>query len=215
MKIPTELIVLGHTPFGENSVVLHTLSRAFGRRGLLVRTGPKTPMALFLPLNLLEGDLIENPKSALWRVGNLSSCAPLTGIRNNYSKNAISLFLSEVLFRVVKEGTSEEGLFDWCWRSILTLDALPADYSNFHVRFLLELAMELGFQPAAEDLAPFLGGQVDTVRRILTASFSEAMLIPLSGTLRSDLCEGILRYLEFHTDSAINVRSLAVLRELF
>ena len=41
------------------------------------------------------------------------------------------------------------------------------------------------------------------------------MLIPLSGQVRNDLASSLIRYLEFHTESTINIRSLAVLRELF
>ena len=54
MKSKAELIVISSTKFGENSIVLHTLSREYGRRGFLVRVSPKTAMALFLPLNILE-----------------------------------------------------------------------------------------------------------------------------------------------------------------
>ena len=41
------------------------------------------------------------------------------------------------------------------------------------------------------------------------------MLIPLNGATRNEIAEEILRYIEFHTESAINVNSLKVLRELF
>ena len=41
------------------------------------------------------------------------------------------------------------------------------------------------------------------------------MLIPLSGAVRNEIAEEILRYIEYHTDSALNVNSLKVLRELF
>ena len=41
------------------------------------------------------------------------------------------------------------------------------------------------------------------------------MLLPLRGEERNALCEDLLRYLEYHTESSINVRSLAVLREVF
>ena len=36
MKSKAELIVLNHTKFGENSIVLHTLSAEYGRHGFLV-----------------------------------------------------------------------------------------------------------------------------------------------------------------------------------
>ena len=51
--------------------------------------------------------------------------------------------------------------------------------------------------------------------RFLKASFSESMLISLSGPLRNALAEEILRYIEYHIESSLNVNSLRVLRELF
>ena len=41
------------------------------------------------------------------------------------------------------------------------------------------------------------------------------MLIPLSGEVRNSLCEILIRYLEFHTEQPIRVKSLDVLRELY
>ena len=117
-----EAIVLGYTKFGENSVVVHTLSEAYGRRGFLVRIGKKAGMALLLPMNILEMDIVPNPKSTLWSARNLTAKDPLNGIRNNLYKNTMSLFLSEVLLRAVKDGQAEDGLYPWCVRSILTLN---------------------------------------------------------------------------------------------
>jgi DNA repair protein RecO (recombination protein O) len=210
-----EAIVLGHTKFGENSVVVHTLSEAYGRRGFLVRIGRKAGMALLLPMNILEMDIVPNPKSTLWSARNLSAKDPLNGIRNNLYKNTISLFLSEVLLRTVRDGQTEDGLYPWCVRSILTLDGLQTDFSNFHIRFLLELAGALGFSPTFEDVAPFAEKHLAQLKPFLTASFTETMLLPLRGEDRNSLCEDLLRYLEYHTESSIRVQSLAVLREVF
>ena len=210
-----EAIVLGYTKFGENSVVVHTLSEEYGRRGFLVRIGRKAGMALLLPMNILEMDIVPNPKSTLWSARNLTARDPLNGIRNNLYKNTMSLFLSEVLLRTVKDGQMEDGLFPWCVRSILTLDGLENDFSNFHIRFLLEFADALGFRPTFEDVAPFAEKHLQQLKPFLSAGFSESMLIPLRGKERNALCEDILRYLEYHTESAIRVQSLAVLREVF
>ena len=49
----------------------------------------------------------------------------------------------------------------------------------------------------------------------MASSFAESMLIPLSGETRNEIAEDILRYLEFHLDSALNINSLKVLRELY
>ena len=215
MKNSTELIILNHTKFGENSIVIHTLSQAYGRRSFLVRVGRKSAMSLFLPLNILEADVTENPKATLWTAAGLSVRHPLNGIRSNLYKNTMTLFMSEVLYRVVKDGAFEEGLYEWCSRSILTLDALDSDFSNFHLLFLLELAVALGFSPTLQDIAPFAGEQLKDIRNLMQADFSQALLLPLNGETRNAICEDILRYLEFHTESRIDVRSLAVLRELY
>ena len=127
----------------------------------------------------------------------------------------MTLFMSEVLYRVVKDGAFEEGLYEWCSRSILTLDALDSDFSNFHLLFLLELAVALGFSPTLQDIAPFAGEHLKDIRNLMQADFSQALLLPLNGETRNAICEDILRYLEFHTESRIDVRSLAVLRELY
>lgn len=270
----SELIVLGHTKFGDNSIVLHTLGRVYGRRSFLVRIGKRAGMAMFLPLSIVEADITENPKSTLWSARNFSSRYGLAGIRGNIYKNAMSMFMAEVLFRTLKEGSCEEGLYDWCCGQILTLDALESDFSNFHLLFLLGLASALGFRPRFEDLIPFVGGgagaqgasedlivgsgagaqgasasassspavapllgdipstapavstarshtslanssRLIQIRQLVTLPFGEAMLLPLTGQARSGICEDILRYLSFHSETPINIRSLPVLRELF
>ena len=110
----TEFIVLHTTKVGESSLVVHTISRDYGRRGFLVRSVGKKAMSLFLPLNVLEAEIVESSKSNLYTARNLVLRHPLTGIRNDIFKNSMTMFISEVLYRVVKEGVNEVGLYEWC-----------------------------------------------------------------------------------------------------
>ena len=216
MTTNTELIVLHTTKFGENSLVVHTLSRDYGRRSFLVKgAGKKSMMSLFLPLNVLEADILETNKSTLFTARNLTAKHPLLGIRNNMFKNSMTMFMSEVLYRVVKDGAYEQGLFEWCEKDILLLDAIQTDFSNFHIRFLLELTVALGFSPESQDLMPFVGDHYPVVEKFMTLPFADSMLIPLNGAARNEIAEEILRYIEYHTESSVNVNSLKVLRELF
>jgi DNA repair protein RecO (recombination protein O) len=211
----TELIVLHTTKFGEDSLVVHTLSRDYGRRGFLVRGAGKKAMSLFLPMNVLEADIVESSRSTLFSARNFSAKYPLLGIRGNIFKNSMTMFLSEVLYRTVKDGVNEPGLFEWCEKSIVLLDAMKSDFSNFHIRFLLELAIALGFSPETRDLRPFVGDNHAVVGQFMQQPFAQSMLIPLTGAVRNEIAEQILRYIEFHTESSLNVNSLKVLRELF
>lgn len=210
-----EAIVLGYTKFGENSVVVHTLSKAYGRKGFMVKVGKRVPSGMLQPLTLVEMDVTENPRSSLWSAKNLTAQKPLEGIRGNLYKNTMTLFLAEVLLRAVHDGETEDGLYDWCARSILTLDALETDFANFPVRFLVELAGAMGFSPSAEDVAPFAGDKLAALKPFLTTDFSGAMLLPLTGSLRNALCEVLLQYLGYHTECTLRVKSLAVLRAIY
>jgi DNA repair protein RecO (recombination protein O) len=180
-----------------------------------VRGAGKRVMSLLLPLNMLEADITESSKSTLYTARNLTSSHSLLGIRNNIYKNTMTMFLSEVIYRTMKDGTHEQGLFEWCRTQILLLDAMQSDFSNFHIRFLLELSVALGFSPETSDLMPFVGENHMTVSQFMTTSFAESMLIPLSGTIRNKICEDVLRYIEYHTESTLTINSLKVLRELF
>jgi DNA repair protein RecO (recombination protein O) len=211
----TQLIILNTTKVGERSLVLHALSPDWGRRSFITSVPKGGGMALFQPLGILDAEVVENPKSDLWRVHGLSAKYPLVSLRTSASKNAISLFMSEVLYRTVREGGREEGLFEWCERAILTLDALEGDYANYHLRFLLELSAALGFSPSLEDLAPFAGVHLTQVRDLLRSDFGACMLLPLNGEARNEIAELLLRYLSYHTETRIEARSLRVLRELF
>lgn len=215
MDLHTRLIILNTTKIGERSLVLHALSPDWGRRSFIAAVPKGGGMALFQPLTVLDAEVRENPRSDLWRAHALSASHPLTGIRTSAAKNAMTLFMSEVLYRTVRDGAREEGLFEWCERSILTLDALQGDYANYHLRFLLEFAAALGFSPSLEDLMPFAGERLQEVRALVQSDFGACMLIPLNGETRSEIAEILLRYLGYHTETRIEARSLRVLRELF
>lgn len=212
----TELIILHTTKFGENSIVIHTLSKEYGRRSFLVRgAGKKSLMTLFQPLSVLEAEIQESNLSKLYTARHLTARHPLSGIRNSVYKNAMTMFMSEVLYRTVKDGADEPGLFEWCEKNILLLDVIESDFSNFHIRFLLEFAIALGFSPESRDLQPFVGDHYPVVERFMKEPFAESMLIPLSGRVRNEIADEIIRYIEFHIESSLNINSLKVLRELF
>lgn len=191
MTQSTELIILNLTKVKDNSVVIHTLSREFGRKSFIVSIKKGTSMAMFLPLNILEADVTDNPKSQLWRARNFISKYPLMRIRDNMHKNAMTMFFSEVLLKVIREGGCEAELYDWCENMILRLENLEGGYAAFNTGFLVELATELGFAPSGIDILPFAdNGDKDNL-------------------------DTMLRYLSHHLGTTLNIQSLKVLRELY
>ncbi len=212
MTHSSPLIVLGYTKTGERSLVLHTLSPVWGRRSFITSAGG---MAMYFPLSLLDAEISENPRSSLWRARSISLSSPLSGIRNDIRKNTVSVFMSEVLYRTLRDGALEEGLFEWCRGSILTLDALDCDFSNYHLRWLIELAGALGFSPSLPDLAPFAGDNLRAVGELLSADTASSLLIPLTGEKRNAIAGLLLDYIGYHSETRLNIRSLQVLREIY
>ena len=210
-----EFILLHTTRYGDSSIILHTLSKEYGRKGFFVKNiSRRCVSSVFFPLAILEADIDDHVRSRMPNVRNVSLRYALNGIRNNLKKGAISVFVSEVLFRVVKEGMQDSALYDMCERNILLLDAMESDFSNFHLYFLMEFIIALGFSPAPEDLEPFMGEHLSLMSDFISLPFSEAMLVPMSGGIRSELAERLLKYIEFHIESPVNVNSLKVLKEL-
>lgn len=215
MKSALEVIVLGSTKVADSSIVLHTLSREYGRRSFITSIRKGGSMALFQNMSILEGEVTSNPKSDLWRIGSLSPAAALTGIRSNPDKNVLTLFMSEVLYRCIHEGEDDERLYLWCREQILLLDALKEGYASFHLRFLLELCALLGFMPTADDLRPFAGEALREVIALLPLSRTDFLLYPLNGKKRSEIASALIDYLGNHLEIRLEIRSLAVLKELY
>ena len=255
MKQALEFIIIGTTKVGEKSLVLHTLSAEYGRRSFIVSISKSSSMALYLPLNILSGEVSDNHLSDLWRVSGLRAEYSLSGIRGDVRKNTMTMFLSEVLFRCLRDGEYSPDLYGWCRQSILTLDSLgthddpPLDsgsqdspsfengfgdvvnsgngvvvgdgvvvwdgVANFHLLWLLDLCTVMGFSPRLEDLMPFADDRLEDIRALLTLDRSSALLLPLSGSRRSDIAAILLEYLGYHLDTRLNIRSLSVLRELY
>ena len=211
----SRFIVLAVTKVGDSSVVVHTLSPEWGRRSFITGASGKSSFALLQPLSLLEAEVVENPRSDLWRLRALCTDEPLQALRSDIRKNSMTMFMSEVLYRTLREGEGGGALFDWCRHSILTLNALENDFSNYHLRFLLELTGQLGFSAGLEDLAPFAGEYYGVLKELLQRDFASSLLLPLSGEQRSSVAALLLDYIGYHIESQLEIRSLGVLRELF
>lgn len=216
MKKDIEFILLHTTKFGEKSLVLHTLSKEYGKRSLFLRSVPKNN-SIFSPMSVLEGELIEQTKiaSSMPNVSKLSLRYPLISMRNNVYKSCISIFMAEILYRALKESAIEEGLYETCIAKILLLEELEKDFANFPILFMIDTLAAMGYSPRYQDLEFFLlPEQKEIVKNMLSLDFSEAMLVPLNGPGRNAILISLLKYLEINIDQSLNIRSLSILREL-
>ena len=59
----TELIILGLTKVRDSAAVIHTLTPEWGRRSFIISTGKGRHMSMFLPLSIVEAEIVENRKA--------------------------------------------------------------------------------------------------------------------------------------------------------
>ena len=133
-------------------------TEAFGRCSY-VMTWPrgrscKIPRSLFMPLSLLEIEDTHFPKRDLHRLTEAHACLPMSRIALDPVRNALALFLAEVLYRVVRDREPDQGLFDYLAESVALLERLDQGIANFHIVFLMGLTRFLGIFPNLEGYRP-------------------------------------------------------------
>ena len=228
MLCKTRGIVLHSIPYNDKYSIIYMYTEAFGRASYLVARsrGKKSSVskALFMPLSVVEMEV------------ETKLCYPLTDVFCNPVKNILALFLSEILFRVVKETEPDSRLFEYLFESIQLLELSDKGVANFHLVFLLRLLHYLGIYPNVEsyvagscfdmlngvfvDRIPmhrhYLNRQESVVfARLLKISFENMSLYSFSRQDRVSVINRILEYYRLHLPDFPEIKSLSVMQSLF
>ncbi len=156
--------------YGENSLIAFMLTDLLGRQNYLiqgVRSGRNNKAALYQPMFTVDFVGLESPRLQMHRMKEAANGMPLRSIPFDVRKSTVSLFMAEVLYRLVRESEPNSPLFDFVLGSAATLDALDDDnaVANFHLHFLVRLSLYLGFYPGNE---PIDGGWFDIEEGVFT-----------------------------------------------
>lgn len=226
----SRIIVLHLTKYGDSSLVVHAIDSACGRCSYMLRgagRSKRVTMGTLHNLAILDIVSVANPKSSMAYLKEYEPALPLTSLRSDMDKNAIAMFISELLYRTIVAQNNDERLFSWLCEAIARLDAVGAtaagpsgkNIANFHLWFLAGFCTVMGFGPAREGLFDgcdlLHADNLALLRQLTAAEFTEAMAIPLTGARRRDFCEQMIRYISYHLGINLNLRSLDVLHELY
>lgn len=185
MYSTTDAIVLSLQPHSDKAHLLHAYTRAGGRVNYMVYgLGRKNTAGKYSPLSIVQ--LTTDDRSV--RTAQLTF-VPTTLVTDPY-KRTIALFLSEVLYHVLRHPMADEPMFDFIEQSIRELDRQD-EVQNFHVRFLIDFAAKLGFGMVKEPALPRTRAQ------------------------RQKTLQQLCKYFEEHVDTWQNPRSMDVLMEVF
>lgn len=206
------------TKYSDSSAVVHTIDSLHGRKSYFVRglkSGRKST-AMFHPLNILDIISYDSPKSSLSSLKEWTPVASFDSIRSNIYKSTIAMFISEVIFRSIRNEDADSSLSDWLCGAVARLESTDGPVANFHLWFLASFCTRMGFRPdgAIEPQGIFNPWEEDLFLLIMKSTFEETMSLELSSSRRNAFSKKMLQYLSYHIGCEINARSLDVLHEV-
>lgn len=236
----TRGIFLHAVKYSETSLITNIYTEAYGRQSYLingVRSKKSTiKAAIFQPLYLLDLEIYYNPGRELNRLKNAQIAYPFNSIPFDIRKSSQVIFLAEILYKCLREEEPNPELFDFIFHSLTFLDLSDSGISNFHLWFLFKLTRYLGIYPSRENAQisnffdlqkaqfvshePFHNQFADKQVTSLFAQLTEvdsATLGQLNYTQheRNLVLNMLLDFYKIHFDHLGEVRSMAVLKEVF
>ena len=148
-------IVLHTIKYGDSSAIAYLFTDVLGRmsymvQGIRSKRGRGNKAALLQPMFLVEFEGVEQPHAQMHRIREMRSLRPLMSVPFDVRKSTISMFMAEVLYRLIREVEANEPLFDFLCEAVLKLDAMREGIANYHLWFLVRLSAYLGFYPGNE-----------------------------------------------------------------
>jgi len=238
MLSKTQAIVLHSFKYSENSLITCIYTREYGRLSCLIQgvhsKKSKFKSALFQPLTIVDIELQYMQNKDLQSLKDIAIVQPLHSLHSNPYKNAIVLFLGEILYRTLHEGEHGEQLFNYLSHSIELLDTMTEGFSNFHLMFIVHLSKYLGFFPENlySEATPFFNLKTagfDAIKSahcidqqtsmlfsdILISDYSNIQLLDLTKQNRTKMLQTIIDFYMLHLPGLKDIKSLDVLTTVF
>ncbi|WP_400070974.1 DNA repair protein RecO [Zobellia russellii] len=238
MQVTTKAIVLTSIKYGDTSLIVKAFTESGGvksylLRGVLASKKGKLKTAYFQPLTQLEIVASHKNKGALESIREAKVNYPYQTLHSDISKNAMTLFLAEMLANSIHEEEANDALFEFIEASLQWLDN-QSGISNFHIYFLIRLTRYLGFHPDTNEielsyfdllegeftdtpsLNPILNGDNLTYfKTFLGINFDEIHHIKMNKSNRQELLQSLVLFYELHLQGFRKPKSLAILNEVF
>ena len=220
----TQAIVLHSLKYGETRLIVDMFTRSHGHLSFIVNI-PKSSKSkfkkqFFQPLSLLEIETDIRPKLQLQKLADVRLSSPFSSIPFDAHKLAISLFLSEFLYHALRSEQRNEPLFDYIVNSLQWFDGQPGSFASFHLVFLMRLSRFLGFYPNLDDYLPgdyfdLRPVEAEKVQLMMRMDYPTMHLFRMTHQERNRLLEVTLAYYRLHIPDFPELKSVAVLQDLY
>lgn len=240
MTEKTRAIVLHTVKYGESQLIVDLLTESAGRLSFLVSlpksSKGKIKRQYFQPLMLLEIEFDYRLSQNLLRLKNVGVAYAYVSISVSPVKISLSLFLAEFLMYATRYEQNNVSLFQYVFNSLVWLDRACGNLANFHLLFLVRLALFLGLEPNLSDYdsqsyfdlqdgcfvthvpchSHYLSLEDSQhLYQIFRLSYKTMHLYSMSRMERNHCVEVIVDYYRLHIPNFPELKSLPILQTLF
>ena len=235
----TRGLVFQTTKYSETSVIAKIFTEAFGLQSFMIKgvrsQKAKTKSASMQLLTALDMVVEIKQSRGLQQIREMKIATPFQQIQTDIRKTTIVLFLADVLKRTVHEHEANPELFNFIYHSLQVLEYQDEYLPLYHLSFLLQLAGQLGIQPAGRycEEAPFFNlaeGCFQAVAPVVSPhlegksaadfdalaqlGYSRLGELTITRPERKIMLEQILRYFQLHMSSFNGLQSHEILAEV-
>ncbi len=233
-------IVLRVVPYGDKRMLVDMLTEQYGRLTFATNIGSsarsRQKKLYFQPLAILEVVFDYRPSLSVQRLKDVRIWWPSASLHFDSYKMSLVFFLSEFLYYVTRGEQENALLFEYIVSSLAWLDSVRDSFSNFHLVFMMRLSRFVGFLPNLDDysegdyfdlqegsfchdiphhshyLKPEEAARIALLMRL---RYETMHLCAMSRIERNRCTEVIVEFYRLHVPGFSEMKSLAVVQELF
>lgn len=235
----TKGIVVHAAKYSDVSWIVTIFTEQFGRESYMVyginKKKASFRAAYLFPFTQVEMNVSHATGKDIHQIKEVLVTQPANQISQHPVKNAIALFLAEVLFKTLNTAEPDFQLYGFLENSIQILEHCKEGVANFHLLFLVRLTRYLGFEPNIENsdnsVFDLLNGVFTSTRpnhvhylpvddscllaQLLQSSFLEMEQLNLDRNTRNQMLQHLITYYRLHVTGFNGVQSVSILHELF
>ena len=223
MQIKTKAIVLKYIKYTDNSIIAYLFTQQSGKQSFIIKgiRGKKSKIKinLFHPFSLLEIETVQKAKNNIYSIKEAKPLVVLNNINTDIAKSSIAFFITEIIYKILKDEEIDKDLYNFIEDFILKLEDAE-NISNYHLIFLIRLTSFLGFLPNIDEIKTefnknYSFDYTSIFETILTTNEYNIELLGIDKSNRTELLQLILNYYSLHIPNFTEIKSLSILQEVF
>ena len=228
MKHKTKGIVFNFVKFRESSVIARIYTSQFGLKNYIINnvrsSKPRYPVSYFQPMTLLDMVVYNKNHADINRIAEIKCWHPYKSIPYNVIKSSVALFMTEILYKTLREEEANPELYEFIEESLLFYDIMEGNYMNFHLQFLFKYARYQGIESlkitdmiheieSNNYLVSLPKSDFRKIDQLIEAPYNSNNT--LSNQLRRKLLTMIVLFYQIHFEHLKELKSFKVLMEIF